>query len=328
MQALGGQKDAIHILVAGYTRLYAEMLGDVLKRDRRIRTIGVVSSSHEALDIAVRSPIDVAIISSNLDEQPERGFEVLQELQILHSRIRVIMLLDSGKDEMVVKAFRAGAKGVFSKNSPLLGLSKCVRCVHAGQIWINQKELEQVLKTLSSIRPIHAVDAKGMSLLTKREHEVVECVAEGLTNHEIGARLCLSEHTVKNYLFHIFDKLGVSNRVELLFLTLAGSAQRGEQAGPPLTAVPKLAAGGQHEWAIPPNSVTSYMECLTAERNNSEEGIRIAATKSQLRGALTPEQVSNAERQFADLQNENAGPPRSTMEDHVDQNDSSEMTGS
>ena len=68
---------------------------------------------------------------------------------------------------------------------------------------------------------VRAVDANGLNLLSKRELEVVRCLAEGLTNREIADRLGLSQHTIKNYLFRVFDKLGVSSRLELLFMTLA-----------------------------------------------------------------------------------------------------------
>ncbi len=80
------------------------------------------------------------------------------------------------------------------------------------------------LEALSSAPTIRATNAGGLNLLSRRELEVVHYLAEGLTNREIGARLGLSRHTIKNYLLKIFDKLGVSNRVELLFLTLSQPA--------------------------------------------------------------------------------------------------------
>lgn len=76
------------------------------------------------------------------------------------------------------------------------------------------------VEALASSPLVRAVDANGLELLSKREMEVVRCLAEGLTNREIAQRLGLSQHTIKNYLFRVFDKLGVANRVELLFMTL------------------------------------------------------------------------------------------------------------
>lgn len=321
MQALDGLKDVIHILVAGYTRIHAELLADVLKRDRGIRVEGVVSSSQEALELAASAPIDVAIISSNLDEQPERGFDVLQKLRAKYPRMRVIMLLDSARRESIVKAFRSGAKGIVSKNSPLLGLSKCVRCVHEGQVWINQQELAHIIETLSSIPAISAVDAKGISLLTKREREVVECVAEGLANNEIAERLQLSRHTVKNYLFHVFDKLGAANRVELLFLTLSGVLQRVEDPDSQTITTRRLANGSQHEVDVPQAPGAAYSDCVAAERTNRTEGMQTVKRK-RVKASVVAGQTYSVERQDTRLPKEK--PAQSTIvEPRKRQNNSS-----
>jgi len=100
-------------------------------------------------------------------------------------------------------------------------LSKCVRRVHEGQIWANSQQMAVLVEALASSHNVRAVDARGRSLLSKREMEIVHAAAQGLTNREIAERLGLSPHTIKNCLFRIFDKLGVSSRVELLFMTLS-----------------------------------------------------------------------------------------------------------
>ena len=88
-----------------------------------------------------------------------------------------------------------------------------------GEIWASKTELCYLLEALSDSAPAPITDSKGLNLLTKREEDVVRLVAEGLTNREISERLSLSEHTVRNYLFRIFDKLGISSRVELVLRT-------------------------------------------------------------------------------------------------------------
>jgi DNA-binding NarL/FixJ family response regulator len=88
-----------------------------------------------------------------------------------------------------------------------------------GEIWASNKELCYLLEALSEPVPAQITNAKGLNILTKREDDVVRLVAEGLTNREISARLNLSENTVRNYLFRIFDKLGISSRVELVLRT-------------------------------------------------------------------------------------------------------------
>jgi DNA-binding CsgD family transcriptional regulator len=81
------------------------------------------------------------------------------------------------------------------------------------------------VEALAASHTVRAVDAQGLNLLSKRELEVVRCLAEGLSNREIAEHLGLSQHTIKNYLFRVFDKLGVSSRVELLFMTLSQTNQ-------------------------------------------------------------------------------------------------------
>ncbi len=80
-----------------------------------------------------------------------------------------------------------------------------------------------MIEAFSQLAPMRVVNADGMRLLTKREEEVVRLVAEGMQNREIAKELNLSEHTIKNYLFHIFDKLGVSSRVELVLYAVSSA---------------------------------------------------------------------------------------------------------
>ena len=115
-----------------------------------------------------------------------------------------------------MEAFRCGARGVFCRIEPLKLLSKCIQCVSLGQVWANSTELRYLLDALGETMPMRIIDSHGAGNLSKREQEVVRAVAEGLSNREIAQRLSLTEHTVKNYLFRIFDKLGVSKRVEVV----------------------------------------------------------------------------------------------------------------
>jgi len=212
---------SIRVHVCDDTRVHTELLADALKRDGCLQ---VTTSPPGEVSLASHMNVpdtDVLLISSNLDEQPCRGFEVLRGLRAMHADLRAVLLLDSSQGEMILEAFRAGARGIFSKNDSVASLTKCVRKVHEGQIWANGEQIATLLQALVSSHNIRAVDAHGLDLLSKREMEIVRGVAQGLSNREIASRLHLSQHTVKNSLFRIFDKLGVSSRVELLFMTLS-----------------------------------------------------------------------------------------------------------
>src|SRR5208337_801178 len=138
-----------------------------------------------------------------------------------HGFVPAVMLLDSSKREAVLEAFRSGARGVLGRHESVEIFSKCLRRVHEGQIWANSEQVALLTHALASSHTVGAVDARGMNLLSKRETEIVRSAAQGLTNREIAERFSLSPHTIKNCLFRIFDKLGVSNRVELLLMTMS-----------------------------------------------------------------------------------------------------------
>lgn len=212
---------AVRVLVADDTRLHTQLLADALRRDGALEVIS--SDSEEITARADLRSVDVLLLSSELNG-PAGGFAVLRELHTSHPHARAVMLLDSSKPELILEAFRAGARGVLSRQDSIEVLNKCVRKVHQGQVWANSQQMELVVEALASSHSPSAVNAQGVEQLSRREMEVVRSVAQGLTNREIAKHLKLSEHTVKNYLFRIYDKLGVSSRVELLFLTLSRSA--------------------------------------------------------------------------------------------------------
>lgn len=95
-------------------------------------------------------------------------------------------------------------------------LCKCLLRVSAGQIWANTEQLNYILEMISEVPSLRVLNSNGQNLLTPREEQVVALVAAGLGNRQIAIELNLSEHTVKKYLFRIFEKLGISTRVELV----------------------------------------------------------------------------------------------------------------
>ena len=208
--------DVIRVLAADSNRMNSQLLASALERDKRFQVLEAAPDARGITAAIMKEKPAVVVISADIDGNPRKGFEVAREVRGLCPTSRIVMLLDSAERGLVVEAFRAGARGVFSRNESLKSLAKCIYCVHQGQVWANSKELRYLLDALGEALPLRVVDAKGTELLSRREQEVVRCVAEGLSNREIAQRLGLTEHTVKNYLFRIFDKLGVSKRVEVV----------------------------------------------------------------------------------------------------------------
>src|SRR5262249_49282701 len=281
--------------------------------------------SQDVLKCAAGDSFEVAVISSNLDG-PLTGFDVLRQLRVLNSCLRGIMLLDSSRREVVLEAFRAGARGIFSRHEYIETLSKHIRSVHHGQLCANSQQMSYAVEALSSGPVLRAVDSNGLSLLSERELEVVRCLAEGLTNREIAERLGLSQHTVKNYLFRVFDKLGVSSRIELLFLTLtqpitpsspalplaeasahgnghqdttAVSYQGGEEYGLPNAQI-ALAERYLQGKGVEKDPVSAYMWYLLSERASVEMTDQINIAKRTLAETLTPEDILEAQKRAAE----------------------------
>jgi len=214
---------SIRVAVADATRMNSQLIVGALKRcHSNFEVRALTSNSSVAFHELQDCRPDVVVISAQLEDGPLTGFKVLHQLRTSELKTPTVMLLDSTERDLVVDAFRAGARGVFCRGYSFKALPKCIRRVHEGQVWVNNVELEFLLELVISLRPMQARSTGGMALLTPRERDVVRLAVEGMRNQEISARLNVSEHTVRNYLFRIFDKLGISSRVELVLYAFSG----------------------------------------------------------------------------------------------------------
>jgi DNA-binding NarL/FixJ family response regulator len=209
----------IKIFIADESRMSCQLMAAALQRSDYPFTIvdcAVDSSGiRSGLDV---NEVDVAVICAHLKDGHDAGFNVTREVLATHSKTNVIMLLDSNDQDAVIEAFQAGASGVLSRDESFEVLCKCIDAVSQGQVWASSKELHFLLQAVIRSRPMYRASAKTgkpANSLTQREEGVIHLVAEGLTNRDISQHLNLSEHTVRNYLFRIYNKLGTSNRLEL-----------------------------------------------------------------------------------------------------------------
>ena len=211
----------IRLLIADENRMGCQLLGNALHDSRQgFEVFASVTSRPEILSSLEAHPANVAVINEDLEDGPFMGFQILSELRSCYPDTRVVVLLRASSRELVIDAFRGGAKGVFCRTEPVENLCKCICAVHAGQVWANSNEMQFVLEGLVNAAPLRVVSSQGLRLLAKREDDVVNLVAEGLTNRDVAKKLGLSEHTVSNYLFRIYNKLGISSRVELVLYVM------------------------------------------------------------------------------------------------------------
>jgi DNA-binding NarL/FixJ family response regulator len=215
MHAAVDQELSISLLVAEHSRMGCHLMETALRRSRHIVVANSVIESSEVLEAYKSTNPDVCVISNALKDGPAAGFRVTRELRKISRSSAVILLLETPDRALVVEAFRSGARGILSRDDPFEMLQKCILKVYEGQIWANSEQLSFLLESVADAPPPLITDANGAKLLTNRELSLVQLVAEGLTNRDISKELRLSEHTVRNCLFRIFNKLGVSTRLEL-----------------------------------------------------------------------------------------------------------------
>lgn len=212
---------AIGVLVADSNYMQCQLLAGALRRRAEFRVSSCALESEAMAATIAKSTIDVALLEADDSGAMLRGFHVA------HPQIAKIMLLQGPSREPVINAFRFGARGVFLlSDSPLRMLCKCIQRVYQGQIWISNEQIAYLIEAIAVAPGMRVVNSRGVQLLTPREEQVVALVADGLSNRYIALELGLSEHTIKKYLFRIFDKLGVSTRVELVLYAMNHGAAR------------------------------------------------------------------------------------------------------
>jgi DNA-binding NarL/FixJ family response regulator len=200
------------VLVYDSSSLQCELLAtglESLQRGLDIMCANDLESLHALLTKDAKA---VVIISdSNMNGS---ATSQAKQVRARFSGLSIIFLLQEGRHDRAVEAFRAGARGIVYSNENLTQLAKCIDSVSQGEVWVRREDLAMIFDGL--LKPkLRVTDVTGRALLSPREEEISRLVAEGMSNRDVSRTLKISESTVKNALFHIFEKLGISNRVEL-----------------------------------------------------------------------------------------------------------------
>lgn len=214
----------IPTLIADSSRLNVELLSAALGRCQNyFEVVAHALNSADAQRLLIEFVPAIALISAELQDGPTAGFQVLQHIRANHPRSSAVALLNDSRRELVLEAFRCGARGVVSREQPFRVIAKCLRKVHQGEFWASNDQIGFVLGLLHQESQAPPAPSGITEQLTPREREVAALVAEGMINAQIAARLGISENTIRNYVMRIYDKLGVSNRVQLARRCAAGN---------------------------------------------------------------------------------------------------------
>ena len=207
----------IRVLVADDEPLMAAGIRTVLESAGDIDVVAQASDGRSAVDEALRHRVDVALIDIQMPVLD--GLAALAELQRLLPALRTVMLTSFGAEPNVVRALQHRAAGFVLKNSTPDELIGAVRAAHRGDAYLSPEITRLVLGMVSPIAAgRRSVAIERLATLTPREAEVLDLVAEGLSNADIGRRLSMSEPTIKTYVSRILTKLECTNRVQAALL--------------------------------------------------------------------------------------------------------------
>ncbi len=205
----------IRIVIADDHPIFRDGLRRLLEAEADLKVIGEASDGAEAVKLARQLKPDILLLDLAMPRNP--GLEALRELSSGSTNsVRVILLTAAAEKNQIVEALQLGARGVVLKDSATQLLLKSIHTVMAGEYWVGRESVSNLVQYLRTLVQSSGEEARQKIFgLTPREIEIVSAVVAGYSNKEIAEYFKISEDTVKHHLSNIFDKLGVSTRLEL-----------------------------------------------------------------------------------------------------------------
>src|SRR3979490_3312132 len=216
-----GPTNRIRLLMANLPTILSDLLSNAFEAVLDIQVVNPVNDVQNLVDASKNGTADVILLGSSRVENICSAVAIIDVLPDRHKDAKVIVITQKPGYAEVISLFRAGVKGIVcSLNLRFEMLCKSVRCVHEGQIWASHEQLAYLVSSVSRPKSTDVTDSHGRPLLTAREQQVLHLLADGVSNFELTKEFKMSEHTIKNHLFRIYDKLGVSNRMEAVLYAL------------------------------------------------------------------------------------------------------------
>jgi DNA-binding NarL/FixJ family response regulator len=224
-------KSKIRIVVADDHPIFRDGLCKLLALEEDFEVIAQAQDGREVLEILQQCEPDILLLDLKMPGLD--GLGTLQRLQQSRNKTRVIVLTASDDKNEFVQAMKLGTSGIVLKQTATELLIKSIRKVHAGEIWLDSHTTAAVIRQFVAAEepPAPPVSQptrdRERSPLSQREREIVALVAQGFKNKEMAEKMFISEQTVKNHLHNIFDKLGVSDRLELALYAIHNNLHTG-----------------------------------------------------------------------------------------------------
>ena len=225
-------KPKIRIVVADDHPIFRDGLCRLLALEDDFEVVAQAQDGRQVLDVLQQYEPDILLLDLKMPGLD--GLATLQRLQIAKNKTRVIVLTASDDKNEFVQAMKLGTSGIVLKQTATELLIKSIRKVHAGEIWLDSHTTAAVIRQFVANdvetpvpSPLTAPPReRERSPLSQREREIVALVAQGFKNKEMAEKMFISEQTVKNHLHNIFDKLGVSDRLELALYAIHNNLHR------------------------------------------------------------------------------------------------------
>ena len=217
---------SIRVLIADGQPVVVEGLRAVIAQHENIQIVGEAADGLEAIDKAVHLDPDVVMMDLKLPRVD--GLTVIRSLQARAPRSKVLLFTSSDHKDEFVDAMKLGCSGILLKEGPTNLVEKSLQKVCAGEIWLDSNTTAAVIRQFASPTEFPAIHSNGKpprerAQLSQREREIIVLIAQGYKNKEIAEKMFITEQTVKNHLHNVFDKLGVSDRLELALYAIHNS---------------------------------------------------------------------------------------------------------
>lgn len=211
----------IRILIADDERLFRDALRALLEAEKGFSVVGSAADGVETIQLVRRLKPDVLLLDFAMPRLP--GLDALRALSAGRDGVRTLMLTGAITRDDITAALQLGARGVVLKAMAPELLFRSIRAVFEGGYWLGDEAIGDLLQAARSFRPQSPPSAMARQRpfnLTARELEVIRAVVAGQSNKEIAERFAIAEDTVKHHLTNIFDKVGVSSRLELALFAI------------------------------------------------------------------------------------------------------------
>jgi len=204
---------AIRVFLLDDHELVRRGVRDLFWAEEDITVVGEAATGEEALEKIPQTKPDVAVLDVRLGDSAgdQGGIEVCREIRSAHPEVACVMLTSFADDEALFASIMAGAAGYVLKQIRGGELIAGIRRVAAGESLLEPALTTRVLERLRNPKP---VDDDPLAHLSPRERQILDHIAEGMTNRQIGEAMFLAEKTVKNYVSNVLTKLGMARRTE------------------------------------------------------------------------------------------------------------------